>query len=85
MEEPVELRPDPILVEHERTYETFNVLIRWCMVALGSFILMLTLWFATDAGFFVAMITGIVVFAVGYELLVRRQERGPPEPEASER
>jgi hypothetical protein len=80
MDRPVELRQDPVLVAHERTYKAFNLLIRWSMVALASSILMLTMWFATTAGFFAALITGVVVFAVGYQFLVREEERKPLEP-----
>ena len=70
-------RQDPILVAHEQTYRAFNVLIRWCMVALASSLLFLTLWFASTAGFFGGLAAGVVVFAVGYQLLIREQ-RGKP-------
>jgi hypothetical protein len=80
MERPVELDQDPALIEHEQTYKAFNLLIRWSMVALGSALLMLTMWFATPAGFFAALITGIVVFALGYLFLVRQEEGAPLEP-----
>jgi hypothetical protein len=81
MERPVELGQDPELVAHERTYKAFNLLIRWSMVALGSSLLMLTMWFATPAGFLGALITGILVFALGYLFLVRQEEHAPLEPE----
>ena len=79
METPGSGAQDPQLAAHERTYEAFNIFLRWCMVALASSLLMLTLWFATAAGFLAALITGIVVFAVGYQLLVRGGARKPPE------
>lgn len=77
MENPVRLRREPILAAHERTYHAFNVLLRWCMVALASGILFLTLWFASTAGFLGALVAGIVVFALGYYFLIREGEQPP--------
>jgi hypothetical protein len=37
----------------------------------------LTLWFASPAGFWGGLIIGIVVFAVGYAILVRHEEKQP--------
>lgn len=68
---------DPELVDHEKTYHTFNVLLRWCMLHLATVILTLTLWFATPAGFWGALFVGVVVFAVGYIGLVRHEEKQP--------
>lgn len=76
MEPSVELFRRAEVVTHERTYEAFMLLLKWCMVALGSGLLWLTMWFATDAGFLAAFFTGIVVFAVGYIVLLRTK---PPE------
>jgi hypothetical protein len=77
MEEPETTVQDPVLVEHEQAYKAFNVLLRWCMVALGSGLLFLTLWFATTAGFLGALIAGIVVFVLGYYFLVREEASQP--------
>jgi drug/metabolite transporter (DMT)-like permease len=77
MKDPAEVRQDPLIVDHERTYKAFNVLLRWCMVALGSSILFLTLWFASPAGFLGALVTGVVIFALGYYFLVRDEEHKP--------
>jgi hypothetical protein len=78
MQDPVEFREDSDLAAHERTYEAFNVLLRWSMVALGSGMLFLTMWFASAAGFFGALFTGIVVFVLGYYFLIRQENREPP-------
>jgi hypothetical protein len=77
MPDSIEPRQDADLIAHERTYHAFNVLLRWCMVALASSILFLTLWFASPAGFFGGLVTGVVVFAAGYFFLVREEEREP--------
>ena len=74
MQEPEEL------VAHERTYHAFNVLLRWAMVHLASVIVWLTLWFASGAGFIGATVVGLVVFAIGYVVLVRHEEHQPLDP-----
>ena len=68
-------RPD--LLAHEQTYHGFSVLLRWCMLGLATVIPTLILWFATSAGFWGGLIAGIVVFAVGYMILVRHEEKQP--------
>jgi hypothetical protein len=67
----------PDLLAHEQTYHGFSILLRWCMLGLATAISTLTLWFATPAGFLGGLIIGIVVFAVGYAILVRREEKQP--------
>jgi predicted membrane channel-forming protein YqfA (hemolysin III family) len=68
---------DPALLDHERTYKTFNILLRWCMVHLASVIAFLVLWFATGAGFITALVVGVVVFALGYAFVIRHEEHQP--------
>ncbi|MGR4864792.1 hypothetical protein [Caulobacter sp. LARHSG274] len=67
----------PDLLAHEQTYHGFSVLLRWCMLGLATAISTLTLWFATPAGFLGALVIGVVVFAVGYMILVHREEKQP--------
>lgn len=67
----------PEVVDHERAYHTFNMVLRWSMLLLGTLILTLTLWFATPAGFWGAAIIGAVVFGLGYVFLVRHEARQP--------
>ena len=67
----------PELQAHERTYHGFSILLRWCMLGLATAITTLTLWFATSAGFLGGLVVGIVVFAVGYAILVRHEEKQP--------
>jgi hypothetical protein len=68
------------LVAHERTYKAFNILIRWSMVALGSAILWLSLWFASPAGFLGATVVGLITFVLGYVFLVRHEAHQPLDP-----
>ena len=67
----------PFVVEHERTYHAFNVLVRWSMLVIGDVILWLSLWFASPAGFLGATVAAIVVFVLGYMFLVRHEEKQP--------
>lgn len=67
----------PELLAHEQTYHGFSILLRWCMLGLATAISTLTLWFATPAGFLGGLVAGILVFAVGYAILVRREEKQP--------
>ncbi|HWW28005.1 MAG TPA: hypothetical protein VNZ85_19135 [Caulobacter sp.] len=67
----------PELLAHEQTYHGFSILLRWCMLGLATAISTLTLWFATPAGFLGGLVIGILVFAVGYMILVRREKKQP--------
>ena len=68
---------DPELVNHERTYKAFNILVRWSMVHLASLLIFLTLWFATGAGFLAALVVGVVVFGIGYKFVIQHEEHQP--------
>ncbi|HEY2753046.1 hypothetical protein [Phenylobacterium sp.] len=68
---------DPNLVAHERTYKVFNIIVRWCMVVLGSTIAGLSLAFATPAGFVAGLFVGFLLFVAGYIVLVRHEEHQP--------
>ena len=76
---------DPNLVTHERTYKVFNIIVRWCMVVLGSGIAGLSLAFATPAGLLAGLFVGLVLFAAGYIFLVRHEEHQPLDPWAEGR
>lgn len=65
------------VVEHERTYHAFSILVRWSMLAIGVGILWFTLWFATPAGFWGGTAIALVSFVIGYIVLVRHEEKQP--------
>lgn len=67
----------PDVVVHERTYHAFSILIRWSMLLIGDAIVVLTLWFATSAGFVGAALVGLIVFVLGYIFVVRHEEKQP--------
>jgi thiamine transporter ThiT len=53
------------VAEHEATYERFGAMAKWGSLTVAVLLLMLTLWFCTDAGFMAGLIAGIVVAAAG--------------------
>ncbi len=65
------------VVMHERTYHAFSLLTRWAMLLIGDATLWLTLWFATPAGFLGGTFIAVVVFIIGYMVLVRHEEKQP--------
>lgn len=65
------------VVEHERTYHAFSILVRWSMLAIGNTIFWLTLWLASPAGFWSATAAALATFAIGYAILVRHEEKQP--------
>ena len=69
---------DAHLIDHERAYKGFNVLLRWCMTLLAAGISFLTLWFATSSGFVGSAVVGLVILFVGYGFLVRGEAHRPP-------
>jgi hypothetical protein len=71
---------DPDLIAHEKTYKTFNVLVRWSMFLLATAISWLTLWFATPAGFLGGAAVGVMVFVLGYWFVVRHEAHQPLDP-----
>ena len=60
---------------HEQlyTYNLFGKLTKWGSLALAVSILVLTLWFCTDAGFLGGLIPGLVVLAVGIAVMRERR------------
>jgi hypothetical protein len=68
------------LLAHEKTYHVFNMLLRWAMAGLATGLTMLTLWFATPAGFWGGLIVGVVVWIAAYYGLVRHEARQPLDP-----
>ena len=65
------------VVDHERTYHAFSILVRWSMLAIGNTIFWLTLWFASPAGFLGATVAAAITFVLGYIFLIRHEEKQP--------
>lgn len=69
-----------VLIEHEKTYHGFSVLLRWCMLGLASTISALTVGFATPGGFWGGLVTFVIVWAAGYYGMVKREEQQSLDP-----
>ncbi len=50
-------------------FRTFAALTKWASLNLGTLILFLALWFCTGVGFFGALITAVIVLAIGIYFL----------------
>ena len=57
------------------TYHAFIGLTKWGSLAISVALVMLTMWFCTDAGFAAGLISGVVVLALGIMFL--RSKSGP--------
>lgn len=66
---------DMDVTEQTRTYEVFGALSKWGSLLTGVAVLVLTLWFCANAGFFGGLIPGAVLMAVGIVFL----RKGPSE------
>ena len=61
--------------EQANTFHAFGALTKWLSLATAVILLTLTRWFATDAGFFGGLITGVVVLAIGIWVLRERKPK----------
>ena len=68
-------RGDMDIREQANTFHAFGALTKWLSLATAVILLTLTLWFATDAGFFGGLITGVVVLAIGIWVLRERKPK----------
>lgn len=55
-------------------YRMFTALSKWFALHLAAILLFLTLWFCTDTGFWGALITAIIVLALGITFLRRKPQ-----------
>jgi hypothetical protein len=60
--------------EQQATFRLVMGLTKWGSLTFASVLLLLVLWFCTDAGFLSALISAVVVAALGITFL-----RSPPE------
>jgi hypothetical protein len=65
-------RGDQDIHAQQETFHAVMVASKWSIVALAAGIAFLTLWFCTGAGFFNALITGIIITVVGIVALRER-------------
>jgi hypothetical protein len=62
--------------EQVSTFHAFNLLTKWGSLATVVALLVLTLWFCTDAGFLGGLVTGLVVTAIGVAVLREKKTKG---------
>ena len=55
-------------------YRTFTSLSKWFGLHIAALVLLLTLWFCTDTGFWGALISAIIVLALGITFLRRKPQ-----------
>lgn len=58
-------RGDMDIAEQERMFHAFGAMTKWGSLATAVAVLVLTIWFCTDAGFFGGVVPGIVLLAAG--------------------
>jgi hypothetical protein len=61
--------------EQVNTFHAFGAFTKWSSLILAGSLLMLTLWFCTDAGFLGGLVTGLVVLAIGVFALRERKPK----------
>jgi thiamine transporter ThiT len=61
---------------HVATYEAFMSLSKWGSLVVSAAILMLSLWFCTDAGFLGGLISGVVLLVLGIVFLRSKPDSG---------
>jgi hypothetical protein len=60
--------------EQVATFDFFNGMTKWGSLVVAALVLFLVLWFCTGAGFVGALITDVVVIALGVFLLRAKPE-----------
>ncbi|MFZ5668827.1 MAG: aa3-type cytochrome c oxidase subunit IV [Pseudomonadota bacterium] len=68
-------RGDMDITEQTATYHAVMGLTKWGSLAVAVAVLVLSLWFATDAGFLGGLVAGVAVAAAGI-LLLREKKAG---------
>ena len=64
------------IAEQTATYHAVMGMTKWGSLAIAVAILMLTMWFCTDAGFVAGLVSGLVLTAAGIALLRDKADGG---------
>jgi thiamine transporter ThiT len=62
--------------EQVSTYKLIMGMTKWGSLVLAAFLLFVTIWFCTEAGFISGFITGLVVLVLGIVLLREKPQAG---------
>jgi hypothetical protein len=63
--------------QHQASFNVFVLLTKWGSLAVAAFVLLLVLWFCTDAGFLGALFPAVVVAALGILVLRDKGDASP--------
>ncbi|HEX8568474.1 MAG TPA: aa3-type cytochrome c oxidase subunit IV [Caulobacteraceae bacterium] len=66
------------IVEQRATFDIFIGLVKWGSLLIAALLLMLSVWFGTEAGFFTAFISAVVLFVLGWFLLKKKNASDRP-------
>ncbi len=66
------------ITEHKATFDVFMTLTKWASLGTAALLLLLTVWFGTEAGFFTAFLAAAVFMVVGVFLLKKKNESDRP-------
>jgi hypothetical protein len=66
------------ITEHKATFNVFMALVKWASLGTAGLLLLLTVWFGTEAGFFTAFLSAAVFMVVGVFLLGKKNESDRP-------
>lgn len=61
------------ITEQAGTWALFQFLAKWCSLAVSVLVVMLVIWFCTNAGFLAGAISGVVVAVAGYFVLRQKK------------
>jgi VIT1/CCC1 family predicted Fe2+/Mn2+ transporter len=64
--------------EQASTFNAFMGLTKWAALFVAALLLMLTVWFGTEAGFFTAFITAAVLMVLGFFALKAKNKSDRP-------
>lgn len=66
------------ITEQAATFNVIMRLVKWVSLGIAALLLMLTVWFGTEAGFLPALLSAVVLLAAGYFLLKAKTESDRP-------
>ena len=77
--EPIDYTIGTMDIEEQRsTFDKFMGLTKWASLATAGLLLLLTVWFGTDAGFFTAFLSAAVLMVAGFFFLRAKNESDRP-------
>ena len=64
--------------EQGATFNAFMGLTKWASLIIAALVLMLAVWFGTEAGFFTAFLTAFVLLVLGFFTLKAKNKSDRP-------